>query len=179
MSLQRNFQWLWLAVVISAQGLGLFPSSAAGAESSEANADEPESKSTPVLAVCEIGTIPNVHQFGKIFLAGQPPLQDFTTAKDDEGLRTVVNLRTPLEMIGSSQEAALKKLDIGYYHIPFGAPDTLTDAVFDTALRIVSDRSKHPIMVHCKSANRVGAIWLVHRVLNDKLTYEKAFEEAH
>lgn len=168
---------LAVAIVFSDVVVAQDSGAAAGPEAAKSTAAE--AVSPPVLVVCELGTTPNVHRFGSIFTAGQPPLKDFAAAKKDEGLRTVINLRTPLEMVGSSQEAELKKLAIGYYHIPFGAPDTLTDQVFDTALKIVSDRTKHPIMVHCKSANRVGAIWLVHRVLNDKKTYEKALEEAH
>lgn len=157
----------------------------AAAQDSDAQADASASPSSagprplPELIACEIGTTPNVHRFGQIFLAGQPPVEDWSAAQKSEGLRTVINLRTPLEMIGNGQEAELKKLGIAYHHLPFGAPDTLTDEVFDAAREVVADRKNHPIMMHCKSANRVGAIWLVHRVLDDKLTYDAALEEAH
>jgi hypothetical protein len=33
-------------------------------------------------------------------------------------------------------------------------------------------------MLHCGSANRVGAIWLAHRVLNDGVELQTAREEA-
>ena len=132
----------------------------------------------PVLEACEIGAIPNLHRFGRIFLAGQPSLADFGAAQELENVRTVINLRTESEMTDSGQEATLKRLKIEYHHLPFAAPETLTDEVFDATRKLVSDRKNLPLILHCKSANRVGAIWLVHRVLDGQQSYEQALAEA-
>lgn len=137
------------------------------------------SKQPPKLEACEIGSIRNLHRLGRIFLAGQPSADDFRKAKEDEGIRTVVNLRMAIEQLGTDQAADLKRLGIEYHHFPFGTPDSLTDEIFNRSRAVIADRKKHPVMMHCASANRVGAIWLVHRVLDDKLTYEKALDEAH
>ncbi len=137
------------------------------------------SKQPPKLEACEIGSIRNLHRLGRIYLAGQPSTDDFRKAKEDEGIRTVVNLRMAIEQLGTDQAGDLKRLGIEYHWFPFGTPDGLTDEIFDKSRAVISDRTKQPVMMYCASANRVGAIWLVHRVLDDKLTYVKTLDEAH
>jgi uncharacterized protein (TIGR01244 family) len=66
---------------------------------------------------------------------------------------------------------------MAYVHVPFADADGLTDAVFDT-LREQLKNAERPILLHCNSANRVGAVWLAHRVLDGKLTYDDAAAEA-
>ncbi|MCA9021964.1 MAG: hypothetical protein KDA74_17575, partial [Planctomycetaceae bacterium] len=76
-------------------------------------------------------------------------------------------------------EAGLvRMLELDYVAIPFLAPDTLTPAVFDQCRGILNDQARHPLILHCASANRVGAIWLVHRVLDDDIEFETALKEA-
>lgn len=128
------------------------------------------------LEECELGSTYNVHRLGDIYLAGQPSQNDFAVAKR-EGIKTVINLRQPSEL-PFDQKETLKNLGLEYHHIPFALPQTLTDKVFEKCLKVLSDRKKQPVLLHCKSANRVGAIWLVHRVLNDKVQYDKALKEA-
>ena len=43
---------------------------------------------------------------------------------------------------------------------------------------MLGDKKKQPLMLHCGSANRVGAIWLVHRVLDDGIDVDVAVVEA-
>ena len=38
----------------------------------------------------------------------------------------------------------------------------------------MADRSNQPVFIHCGSANRVGAVWMIKRTLQDKWTAEKA-----
>ena len=137
---------------------------------------ESDVRKQPKLEACEIGKTYNVHRFGKIYLAGQPSADDFAIAKK-EGITTVINLRTPGEM-RFDEKAVLKELDMEYHYLPFAAPDTLKDEIFEKSLKILSDKKKQPVLLHCASANRVGAIWLAHRVLSDDVPYDKALKEA-
>ena len=50
--------------------------------------------------------------------------------------------------------------------------------MLDRTREVLSDHERKPILVHCASANRVGAVWLAHRVLDDGLAYEAALAEA-
>lgn len=133
-------------------------------------------KKPPKLEACELGRTYNVHRLGKIYLAGQPSAADFAIAKK-EGIKTVINLRTPVEM-RFDEKGVLKGLGIEYHYLPFAAPNTLKDEIFEKSLKVLGNKKKQPVLLHCASANRVGAIWLVHRVLNDKVPYDKALLEA-
>jgi len=45
-------------------------------------------------------------------------------------------------------------------------------------LATVADTKNQPVFVHCGSANRVGGMWMIKRVLQDKWSVERAREEA-
>jgi uncharacterized protein (TIGR01244 family) len=96
-----------------------------------------------------------------------------------EGYVSVVNLRQASEPGAdveagrkSAQEAGLK-----YIHLPFdaGSPDP---KVVESFLASVNDRANQPVFIHCGSANRVGALWLIKRVVNDGWPIDKAQAEA-
>ena len=140
-------------------------------------AAETKAKKELKLESCELGTTYNVHRLGKIYLAGQPSADDFSIARKD-GIKTVINLRMP-EELRFDEPTVLKELGLEYHPLPFAAPDSLKDEIFEKSLKILGDKKKQPVLLHCASANRVGAIWLVHRVLNDKVEYDKALKEAH
>lgn len=96
-----------------------------------------------------------------------------------DGFKAVINLRQASERGANIDEnrARAEALGLKYIHIPFNssAPEAKT---FDDFMAAVSDKSNQPVYVHCASANRVGAVWLAKRVLQDGWTVEKATEEA-
>ena len=75
---------------------------------------------------------------------------------------------------------AVERLGMRFQRLDFQGPDSLTDAVFDQTRQTLRDAEtrNQAVMLHCGSANRVGAIWLVHRVLDDGLSLEEAEREA-
>jgi uncharacterized protein (TIGR01244 family) len=137
-----------------------------------AAADDPP----PKLEACKIGTTSPAHRLGKLYLAGQPQVEDLQVAKE-QGIKTVLNLRKKEELTWD-EEAAVKKLGLNYINLPIGGPADLKDEVFEQARKILGDKERQPVLLHCASANRVGAIWLAHRVLDDKVPYDQALEEA-
>ncbi len=137
---------------------------------------DPKGKKPPKLEACKLGSTYNVHRLGKVYLAGQPSADDFAIAKK-EGIKTVINLRTPGEM-RFDEKGVLKGLGLEYHYLPFAAPDSLKDEIFEKSLKVLGDKKKQPVLLHCASANRVGAIWLVHRVLTDNVPIDKALKEA-
>ena len=62
--------------------------------------------------------------------------------------------------------ARAKALGLNYIHIPFN-PGTPSDKPVDDFLAAVANKSNQPVFIHCGSASRVGAMWLVKRVLQD------------
>jgi len=96
-----------------------------------------------------------------------------------DGFKSVVNLRLATEQGANipENEAKAKALGLNYFHLPLSgsAPDP---AVVDKFLGVVSDKSNQPVYIHCGSANRVGAVWLVKRVVQDGWPVDKATTEA-
>jgi len=96
-----------------------------------------------------------------------------------DGFKAVINLREASEAGANIDEnaAKAKALGLNYIHIPFNgqAPQAKT---FDDFLAAVSNKANQPVFVHCASANRVGAVWLAKRVLQDGWEVPKATEEA-
>ncbi|HUE87346.1 MAG TPA: sulfur transferase domain-containing protein [Vicinamibacterales bacterium] len=98
---------------------------------------------------------------------------------ENDGFKAVINLRQASERGANIEEnrARAEALGLKYLHIPFngGAPENKT---FDDFLIAVADKSHQPVYIHCASANRVGAVWLAKRVLQDGWAVDKAAEEA-
>ncbi|MGA8295079.1 MAG: protein tyrosine phosphatase family protein [Rhodoplanes sp.] len=76
------------------------------------------------------------------------------------GFATIVDLRGPDEGAGAEKQAVEAA---GYVNIPVtgGVP---TDAQIAEFARVVEDANNAPLLVHCASANRVGAMWTLYRV---------------
>jgi protein tyrosine phosphatase (PTP) superfamily phosphohydrolase (DUF442 family) len=138
--------------------------------------NEHKKEEKPKLKSTKLGSTRNVHSFGKNLLCGQPTAEDFAEAKQ-RGINVIVSLRTKGE-VRWDQPATLKKLNLKFYRFGFRAPDTLKDEIFDEARKVLADSKKNPFMLHCGSANRVGAIWAAHRVLDHGLSIEVALKEA-
>ncbi len=130
----------------------------------------------PKLQPAELGSTRNVHSFGTILLCGQPTAEDFAESKK-RGIKVIVTLRSDGE-IDWDEPATIKELGLDFHQLGFRAPTTLTDAIFDDSLKILADAKNKPVMLHCASANRVGAIWFAHRVLNDRISIDDARREA-
>lgn len=109
--------------------------------------------------------------------AGQPSLEDLAKLKA-EGIRAILNLRQPEEdPLIAEEEKAAQSLGLKYFNLPIDASNLQTSQA-EQFLKIVGDEHNHPILIHCASANRVGGFWMIHRVLKDGWTLEKAEEEA-
>src|SRR6266436_1627482 len=95
------------------------------------------------------------------------------------GYNSVINLRTPGEAGAEldAEAAAAKAAGINYVHLPFNAqaPDP---ALVDNFLKAINDKANQPAFIHCASANRAAALWMVKRIAVDKWTVDKATEEA-
>ncbi len=107
---------------------------------------------------------------------GQPRLEHLARLKDD-GVKAVINLRQPSEHRAAEEEAEAKRLGLRYFNIPvvYGDPK---DEQVDEFLKLTDDPENRPAFIHCTLAIRVGAFWMIRRVLRDGWTIEKAEEEA-
>jgi uncharacterized protein (TIGR01244 family) len=145
------------------------------------NSSEPRTTSAETLPATrleriELGSMRNLHRFGDIYFADQPTPADFELFRE-RGVRTVIDIRHDEETPELDERQLVTDLDMQYVHVPWNGPDELNDAIFDE-LRAELNAAERPILFHCASANRVGAIWLAHRVLDDGIALEDAHSEA-
>jgi uncharacterized protein (TIGR01244 family) len=96
-----------------------------------------------------------------------------------EGYVSVINLRLADEQGADvdAGRAAAKTAGLKYIHLPFNAAAPDPKVVSDF-LGSVADKSNQPVFIHCGSANRVGAVWMIKRVLQDGWAIDRAQTEA-
>lgn len=124
-----------------------------------------------------IGDIPNLHQCGDVLLSGQPSAEDLRLLAQ-KGIRTVITLRPDSELDWNERDV-VEAAGMEFISIPVAGPDSLTDEVFEKirdTLRKTGPQNK--TLLHCKSANRVGAVWAIHRIYNGRMAPDYAVREA-
>ncbi len=113
----------------------------------------------------------------KDFCTGaQPKLENLQKLKD-EGVKAIINLRVPTEHRAAEEEEMAKKLGLKYFNIPVVFGDPKEEQVTEF-LKITDDPANRPAFIHCARAIRVGAFWMIRRVLRDGWTIEDAEKEA-
>jgi len=95
------------------------------------------------------------------------------------GFASVINLRQASEQGANiaAGEAAAKAANLRYIHIPFSAASPETSAA-DRFVEEITKPANTPAYVHCASANRAAAMWLIKRLAVDGWDLEKASAEA-
>jgi uncharacterized protein (TIGR01244 family) len=123
------------------------------------------------------GSIERLHVAGDVYLASQPRAADFERLRA-LGVKTILNVRREAELGEFDEHALVEQLGLTYVSVPFSKADDLTDETLDLLRKQLSGGAERPMLFHCHSGNRVGAVWLAHRVLDGGLTWEAALEEA-
>ncbi|MCE2542838.1 MAG: hypothetical protein J4F30_05320 [Acidobacteria bacterium] len=108
--------------------------------------------------------------------AGATPPEAMAELKA-RGFASVINFRTAGERGATvdAGQAAAEAAGLRYHHLPFREA---TAEVAEAFLATVGDPSNQPAFIHCGSANRVGAMWLIKRVKQDGWTVDSALAEA-
>ncbi len=113
-----------------------------------------------------------------IATGAQPKAEAFTKLAQ-QGYRAVLSLRVENEEGFDLKQDRVRAEQAGlrYIHIPFAtaAPDTKRIAQFFAA---VKEKKNFPLLVYCGSANRVGALWMLYRVVEEGWSEEQALAEA-
>jgi protein tyrosine phosphatase (PTP) superfamily phosphohydrolase (DUF442 family) len=108
---------------------------------------------------------------------GQPRSKAYAQAAA-VGFRSVLSLRAANEGIDLARERTqVETHKMRYFNIPVlsAAP---RPAQADEFLRIARDKSNHPMLINCATANRVGAFMMILRVVDHGWSMERALEEA-
>jgi uncharacterized protein (TIGR01244 family) len=107
---------------------------------------------------------------------GQPRVEHFARLKAD-GVKAVLNLRQPTEHRAEEEQQAVAAAGLKYFNIPVNYQNP-ADSDVDQFLKITDDPANRPMFIHCTAAIRVGAFWMIRRVLRDGMSIEAALEEA-
>lgn len=98
------------------------------------------------------------------------------------GFASIINLRLANEQGANVEEeaAAAKSAGIKYFHIPFNtaAPDAERSQAAGEFLATLTTSGNEPAYIHCASANRAAAMWMIKRIAVDHWDIERAGTEA-
>ena len=112
-----------------------------------------------------------------IITAGQP-----TAAQIDRlvrgGVRTIVDLRAASEPRGFDEPATIAAAGGVYHPVPV-AGGAIGGHEFGALRALLRDAAARPMLVHCASANRVGAALIPWLVLDQGLSRDDALRVAH
>jgi len=166
---------LTVLALVSCQNLSK-PDGSVGAAADRTSTDTKNPVAT--LETYSCGDIARVHYSDGVLLASQPSVEGLVAAQID-GVQTIINLRYDEETtMLQAEQNVVEALGMKYIHVPWEGGEELTDEVFDTMIHLLKTE-RRPILLHCdKYANRVGAVWLPYRVLEDKLSVDEAAVEA-
>ena len=107
---------------------------------------------------------------------GQPRIEHYARLKAD-GVKAVLNLRQPTEHRAEEEQQAVEAAGLKYFNIPVNYQNP-SDSDVDQFLKITDDPANRPMFIHCTAAIRVGAFWMIRRVLRDGMSIDAALEEA-
>jgi protein tyrosine phosphatase (PTP) superfamily phosphohydrolase (DUF442 family) len=125
----------------------------------------------------ELPPIRNFMRQNEQFCTGAQPRLEHLVKLKAEGVKAIINLRQPSEHRAEEEEAKAKELGLKYFNIPVEYANPKEEQATEF-LKITDDPENRPVFIHCTAAIRVGAFWMIRRVLRDGWTVEAAEEEA-
>ena len=112
--------------------------------------------------------------FDSVLTGGQPTFDQLKQAAET-GFKTVINLRTDNELPDPDQELTwVEGCGMKYLHIPVAVPEGLTPQNAKIFADALSKPENYPLIVHCRSGERAGAMFALKAFHID----EKDIEEA-
>lgn len=110
------------------------------------------------------GGQPDVKHFERLAEAGYRAVMDLRTADEDRGLWG-----------GVTEEQAVRSAGMEYVSLPLASEaGAYTDEAFDRFREILSDPSRRPALVHCRTATRVRPLILAYLTLDEGRSIEEA-----
>lgn len=111
-----------------------------------------------------------------VITAGMPSAEHFGQLAA-AGCQTVLDVSAPEEPRGFDEAALVATTGMNYVNLPVRSyqPD---DTLFDQARVLLRESSHHPLLFHCRSANRVGGLLLPYLMLDEGKSQDEAIEIA-
>ena len=150
--------------------LACLPSQQASAQAADATPAAGQSvPATPAQAAS-----PWQHPRAGLLTGGQPAASDWAALKA-QGVTTIVNLRPRAEMADHGEAAEVAAAGMAYVELPIVGADDISP---DNARRLwtLLKLSPAPVLVHCASGNRVGALLALGAARSGGMPAEAALE---
>lgn len=134
---------------------------------------------TPNAASAQMDKAPMVEirnaqrAFPGILSGGQPTDAQLEEAKN-KGFKTIINLRPVKEHQGEKEANKVRELGMSYVNIPVSGARGISSQNSQALIQALSDSSKYPVMIHCASGNRVGALFALDAAQRAKLSTEES-----
>ena len=125
-----------------------------------------------------VSAVPRVLCLDGSFTTGGQPTEGAYAKAAASGFRSLLSLRTAAEGVDLGRERFLvEKNKMRYFNIPVVSSAPRPEQA-DEFNRLLKDKTNHPMLINCASANRVGAFMMIFRVLEQGWPEDKALEEA-
>jgi uncharacterized protein (TIGR01244 family) len=111
----------------------------------------------------------------RVFASGQPSKEQLITIRD-AGIKNIIGLRPDSEL-DWDEDAFVSALGMTYHSIPVSGVDGITDAnskLLQQTLALIGDE---PLLVHCSSGNRVGALIAMNEYKHNKQSLDASINE--
>jgi uncharacterized protein (TIGR01244 family) len=134
----------------------------------QAPAETPSEEAAPAL-------LPSLRQPMDDVISGGQPTPDQLSAARDAGYKTVLNMRVPEEKGVGDEAAIVAGLGMEYLSIPIKGAEGLTrenTAAFAKAL----ETAEYPLVIHCGSGNRIGAMFALKAYWVDGKSAEESLQ---
>ena len=131
---------------------------------------------TPAVPAEEGFGIPNATRPEDGLLLGGQPTAKQLKAMGKAGYRTVIDLRPLAEDRGFDEEKAVRKAKMEYTNIAV-TPDSLDASTVKYFLTVLSNAAR-PVLIHCGSGSRAGALYYAWLVLEKGVPEDQAVEQA-
>lgn len=120
--------------------------------------------------------VPNLMQArDKVYTGGQPTPEGMQRLSA-LGIKLIVNLRPHDEKGARDESSEAAAYGMKYINIPLTGASFTREKIHQFS-ELLKDQQNYPVYIHCKSGNRVGGAWLVHRVQQEGAEVSEAIEE--
>ncbi len=124
-------------------------------------------------AVVTSPPLARLHQPRTGLFTGGPPAAGAWPEIASSGVATVIDLRMPKEKAGADEAGEVRAAGMDYLPLPIAGPTDLTPANA-AALWSLLERSPAPVLLHCASGNRVGALLALGAAQQGGMTAQQA-----
>ena len=111
-----------------------------------------------------------------LVVSGQPS-DAALTALQAAGVRTVIDIRDPMEPRPFDEAATVRSLGMTYANAPV-VSGALSDSAMDAVLEAMRTARGTPTLLHCNSANRTGGPLIAYLMLHEAMDEAAAIEVA-